>query len=132
MRDSEGRLLGTVTTLEDVTSLQDTDRFKTQFLNVASRKLRDPLLQLRRGLYALAQGFGGELKPLQMELVVEAGKESEKLDDIMADLIEVAELDTGKRELNLERVRPLQALTDARDRFCDEASHKRIRVDVRA
>jgi nitrogen fixation/metabolism regulation signal transduction histidine kinase len=49
MRDSEGRLLGTVTTLEDVTTLQDTDRFKTQFITVASRKLRDPLLQLRRG-----------------------------------------------------------------------------------
>ena len=64
MRDSEGRLLGTVTTLEDVTSLQDTDRFKTQFLGVASRKLRDPLLQLRRGLYALGQGFGGDLSPL--------------------------------------------------------------------
>ena len=63
MRDSEGRLLGTVTTLEDVTSLQDTDRFKTQFIAVASRKLRDPLLQLRRGLYALSQGFGGELLP---------------------------------------------------------------------
>ena len=61
MRDSEGRLLGAVTTLEDVTSLQDTDRFKTQFIAVASRKLRDPLLQLRRGLYALAQGFSGEM-----------------------------------------------------------------------
>ena len=60
MRDSDGRLLGTVTTLEDVTTLQDTDRFKTQFITVASKKLRDPLLQLRRGLYALAQGFGGE------------------------------------------------------------------------
>ena len=76
MRDSEGRLLGTVTTLEDVTSLQDTDRFKTRFLNVASRKLRDPLLQLRRGLYALSQEFGGELQPLQKELVEAAGKES--------------------------------------------------------
>ncbi len=65
MRDSEGRLLGAVTTLEDVTTLQDTDRFKTQFIAVASRKLRNPLLQLRRGLYALGQGFGGELRPLQ-------------------------------------------------------------------
>ncbi len=63
MRDSEGRLLGAVTTLEDVTSLQDTDRFKTQFIAVASRKLRDPLLQLRRGLYALAQGFSGRDDP---------------------------------------------------------------------
>ena len=57
MRDSEGRLLGTVTTLEDVTTLQDTDRFKTQFISVASKKLRDPLLQLRRGLYALQPGL---------------------------------------------------------------------------
>jgi signal transduction histidine kinase len=132
MRDSEGRLLGTVTTLEDVTSLQDTDRFKTRFLNVASRKLRDPLLQLRRGLYALSHGFGGELQPLQSELVAEAGKESEKLDDLMADLIEVAELDTGKREFNLESLRPLQALSDARDRHCEEANRRHIRVDVRA
>jgi len=132
MRDSEGRLLGTVTTLEDVTSLQDTDRFKTQFITVASRKLRDPLLQLRRGLYALGQGFGGELSPLQTELVTSANNETEKLDDIMADLIEVAELDTGKRELKLERVRPLQALSEARDRYCDEAGRKHIRVDINA
>ena len=74
MRDSEGRLLGTVTTLEDVTILQDTDRFKTQFISVASRKLRDPLLQLRRGLYALGQGFGGDLTSLQAELVADASQ----------------------------------------------------------
>jgi signal transduction histidine kinase len=132
MRDAEGRLLGTVTTLEDVTTLQDTDRFKTQFIAVASRKLRNPLLQLRRGLYALAQGFGGELLPLQAELVATASNEGEKLDDLMGDLIEVAELDTGKRELKLEKLRPLQALGEARDRFCDEAAQKRIRVEVNA
>jgi signal transduction histidine kinase len=132
MRDSEGRLLGTVTTLEDVTSLKDTDRFKTQFLAVASRKLRDPLLLLRRGLYALTQGYAGDLKPLQTELAVAACQESEKLDDLMADLIEVTELDTGKREFNLERLRPLPALGEARDRYCDEAANKRIRVEIRA
>jgi signal transduction histidine kinase len=132
MRDSEGRLLGTVTTLEDVTSLQDVDRFKTQFITVASRKLRDPLLQLRRGLYALGQGFGGPLEPLQVELVSAASNESEKLNDLMADLIEVAELDTGKRELHLDRLRPLPLLNEARDRFCEEASEKHIRVEVSA
>jgi len=132
MRDAEGRLLGTVTTLEDVTTLQDTDRFKTQFISVASRKLRDPLLQLRRGLYALSQGFGGELRPLQAELVASASHESEKLDDLMGDLIEVAELDAGRREFTLERLRPMQALNEVRDRFCEEAAEKHIRVDVKA
>jgi len=132
MRDAEKRLLGTVTTLEDVTSLQDIDRFKTQFISVASRKLRDPLLQLRRGLYALGKGYAGELLPLQAELVAEAGSESEKLDDLMGDLIEVAELDAGRRQFTMERLRPLQILNEARDRFLDEEAQKRIRVDVAA
>jgi signal transduction histidine kinase len=132
MRDSEGRLLGTVTTLEDVTTLQDTDRFKTQFIAVASQKLRGPLLQLRRGLYALGQGFGGELHPLQAELVASASSETEKLDDLMRDLIEVSELDTGKRELKIEQVRPLLALHNVRDRYCEEAAQKHIRVDINA
>jgi signal transduction histidine kinase len=132
MRDSEGHLLGAVTTLEDVTSLKEVDRFKTQFIAVASRKLRDPLLQLRRGLYALAQGFTGEMNSLQTELVATASKEAENLDDLMADLIEVAELDTGKRELKLEHIRPFQALMEARDRACDEAVKKHIRIEVSA
>ena len=132
MRDAEGRLLGTVTSLEDVTTLQDTDRFKTQFISVASRKLRDPLIQLRRGLYALAQGFSGELKPLQAELVAASSIEAEKLDELMGDLIEVAELDSGRRDFKIEAIRPVQALTRARDRFCDEAAHKHQRVEISA
>jgi NtrC-family two-component system sensor histidine kinase KinB len=132
MRDSEGRLLGTVTTLEDVTSLQDTDRFKTQFLTVASRKLRDPLLQLRRGLYALTMGFAGELRPLQTELVTAAGDEAQKLDNLMADLIEVAELDSGKREPQLERIQPYTELVSARNRMNDVACSRGIRLEIKA
>jgi signal transduction histidine kinase/HAMP domain-containing protein len=132
MRDSEGRLLGTVTTLEDVTSLQDTDRFKTRFIGVASRKLRDPLLQLRRGLYALTQGFAGDLTSLQAELVNGAYQESQKLDDLMADLIEVAEIDVGKRDLNLENLKPLPMLREVRDRYCEMAAAKHIKVQIDA
>jgi signal transduction histidine kinase len=132
MRDSEGRLLGAVTTLEDVTSLQATDRFKTQFIAVASRRLRDPLVQVRRGLYALAQGYAGELSPLQAELISAAVQDSQKLDDLMADLIEVAEIDTGERELKLESLRPLTLLSEAEDRYADQAAEKHIRIEIQA
>ncbi len=132
MRDSDGRLLGAVTTLEDVTSLQATDRFKTQFIAVASRRLRDPLVQVRRGLYALCHGYAGELSPLQSELISSAVEDSQKLDDLMADLIEVAEIDTGKRELKLENLLPLTLLREAEDRFADQAAEKRIRIEIKA
>ena len=132
MRDSEGRLLGTVTTLEDVTSLQNTDRFKTQFIAVASRKLRDPLLQVRRGLYALTKGFAGELSPLQQDLLASTVEDSQKLDDLMADLIEVAEIDVGKREMKLENIRPLAILRDAEGRYSDQAAARQIDIHINA
>lgn len=132
MRDEEGKLLGAVTVLEDVTQMQEVDRFKTRFISVASQKLRDPLQRIRLSLYTLAKGFGGELRPLQADLLQGAEEEAEALNDLMADLIEVAELDTGRRELKIERLRPIDMLQDAHDRWIDEACAKQIDIEVRA
>jgi NtrC-family two-component system sensor histidine kinase KinB len=130
MRDSEGKLLGTVTVLEDVTDLQDIDRFKTRFLSVASHKLRDPLEKLRLGLYTLARGYAGELRPLQADVINGAEQEVERLNDLMADLIDVAELDMGRRKLNLQNLRPIQILQEAFDRFNDEAKKRDIEIVI--
>jgi signal transduction histidine kinase len=132
MRDEDGKLLGAVTVLEDVTQMQEVDRFKTRFIAVASQKLRDPLQRIRLSLYTLAKGFGGELKPLQADVLQGAEEEAEALNDLMADLIEVAELDTGRRELKIERLRPIDILQDAHDRWIDEACAKQIEIEVRA
>ena len=132
MRDEDGKLLGAVTVLEDVTAMQEVDRFKTRFISVASQKLRDPLQRIRLSLYTLAKGFGGELKPLQADVLQGAEEEAEALNDLMSDLIDVAELDTGRRELKIERLRPIDVLQDAHDRWIDEALAKQIDIEVRA
>jgi len=130
MRDSEGKLLGAVTLLEDVTEIAEVDRFKSRFLSVASQKLRDPLQRLRLSLYSLTQGHAGELLPLQLELANSAAQESEHLDDLMLDLIEVAELETGRRQLRIEKVRPVDALRDAAGRCRDRAREKDIDIEI--
>jgi two-component system, NtrC family, sensor histidine kinase KinB len=132
MRDEDGKLLGAVTVLEDVTQMQEVDRFKTRFISVASQKLRDPLERIRLSLYSLTKGFGGELKPLQADLLQGAEEEAEALNDLMADLIEVSELDTGRRELKIERLRPIDVLQEAHDRWIEDAAAKRIDIEVRA
>jgi signal transduction histidine kinase len=130
MRDSEGKLLGAVTLLEDVTAIAEVDRFKSRFLSVASQKLRDPLRRLRLSLYALTQQHAGELRPLQMELVDSAAQEAEHLDDLMLDLIEVAELETGRRQLRIEKLRPVDALRDAAARFQEAAREKKVDIEI--
>jgi len=132
MRDGEGRLLGAVTLLEDVTEIAEVDRFKSRFLAVASQKLREPIRRLRLALYALTQGHAGELRPLQMELASSAGHEAEQLDDLMLDLIEVAELETGRRQLRLEKIRPIDALRDTVAHCRDAAREKNIDIEILA
>ncbi len=132
MRDSEGKLLGAVTLLEDVTAMAEVDRFKSHFLSVASQKLRAPLQRLRLALYSLTQGHAGDLLPLQAELVNSADSEAEHLDELMLDLIEVAELETGRRKLRLEKIRPIDALRDAWTRFRDAAREKNIDLEIQA
>jgi signal transduction histidine kinase/HAMP domain-containing protein len=132
MRDSEGRLLGAVTLLEDVTEIAQVDRFKSRFLSVASQKLREPIRRLRLALYALTQNHAGELRPLQMELASGAAHEAELLDDLMLDLIEVAELETGRRQLRIEKVRPIDALRDAMVRSRDAAHDRNIDIELMA
>jgi signal transduction histidine kinase len=112
--------------------MQEVDRFKTRFLSVASQKLRDPLQRLRLSLYAMAQGYAGELRPLQKDLVKGAEQEAEQLDDLMADLIEVGELETGRRQMKLERLRPVDILQEAINRHRDEARAKKIDLELNA
>ncbi len=132
MRDSEGKLLGAVTLLEDVTEIAEVDRFKSRFLSVASQRLREPIRRLRLSLYTLVHGFAGELNPLQTELATSAATEAEHLDDLMLDLIEVAELETGRRQLRIEKIRPIDALRDALVRYRDAAHDKNIDIELLA
>jgi signal transduction histidine kinase len=130
MRDAEGKLLGAVTLLEDVTEIAEVDRFKSRFLSVASERLHAPLHRLRLSLYALTEGHAGELRPLQAELANSAAEEAEHLDDLMLDLTEVAELETGRRQLKSEKIRPIDALRDALNRFRDKAREKDIDIEL--
>ncbi len=132
MRDGEGHLLGAVTVLEDVTELQELDRFKTRFLAVASGKLRDPLEKLRIAIHALARGYAGDLRPLQADVMEGAQNEAQHLDDLMTDLFSVAELDSGHRALKLEQFRPLDVLREAQATVRGAAAEKDLSVEVEA
>ncbi|HWG19603.1 MAG TPA: HAMP domain-containing sensor histidine kinase, partial [Terracidiphilus sp.] len=81
---------------------------------------------------ALSREHAGEMRPLQADLVAGAEQEVEQMTDLMSDLIEVGELETGRRVMKLERIRPIDALREAMARHKDEARQKKIDLNVRA
>lgn len=125
MRDDEGRLLGAVSILEDITSLREVDRLKTEFITVASDRMRKPLHSLRLALHALIGQYAGDLNDKQLELLDSARAEAEQLDEIMSDLLELAEIESGERKLAPSSQRPIELARAAieRQRAAAEAKH---------
>jgi signal transduction histidine kinase/HAMP domain-containing protein len=129
MRDSEGRLMGAVTLLEDITAITEVDKLKTEFISVASSKLREPLHSLRLALHAVTEGFVGELNEKQNEMLASARSNADKLDELISDLLELAEIESGTRRLSSERLRPVDLARAAIERFRALVESKQIKLE---
>ena len=129
MRDSEGRLIGAVTLLEDITSITELDKLKSEFITIASSKLREPLHGLQLALHTVAEGYTGELNDQQNELLAGARENADKLDELIGDLLQLAEIESGARRLSLERLRPVDLARAAIERFRPIADSKEIKLE---
>jgi two-component system, NtrC family, sensor histidine kinase KinB len=129
MRDEEGRLIGAVTVLEDITAIREIDRLKTEFISVASGKFREPLHSLQLALHAVVEGYTGELNQAQQEMLAEARQAAAQLEEIMNDLLELAEIESGSRRIATERTRPIDLARSAIERFRPTAECKHVKLE---
>jgi signal transduction histidine kinase len=79
MRDNEGRLVGAVTLLEDITHLSEIDRIKSEFIATASHELRTPLTSVQMGVYLLLEGAVGDLTDKQTEVLAACREDCDRL-----------------------------------------------------
>jgi PAS domain S-box-containing protein len=128
MRDSDGRLVGAVTVLEDITAITEVDKLKTEFISLASGKLREPLKSLLLALHALTEGYAGELSEEQRDILLSARRDGEQLEDIMNDLMELTEIESGARRLSSERLRPVDLARSAVERFRSYAESRHVKL----
>lgn len=129
MRDAEGRLVGAVTLLEDITEMREVDRLKTKFISLASAKLRAPLQDLQLALHSLVEGYAGEFQKEQEDMLFTARQNAEQLDEIMDDLLELAEIESGARQIATERLRPVELARAAVEHFQAAAESKHIKLE---
>ena len=130
MRDEDGRLVGSVTVLEDITALRELDQLKTQFISVASAKLRAPLRALQMALHAVVEGYAGDLNESQQDMLRNAREQADQLDELMNDLLELAEIESGTRRLTLAPFRPVELVRPAVERHLPSAECKHVELEV--
>ncbi len=128
--DGDTGPVGVTLVLADVTNLRRLDEMKSGLLSVVSHELKTPLTSIRMAVHLLMEERVGPLTPKQAELMTAAREDSDRLDKIISDLLDMGRMESGHADLNL---RPAAA-----DRLADDAvaalraafADRRIAVDV--
>jgi two-component system, NtrC family, sensor histidine kinase KinB len=108
------------------------DEVKTNLVSTVSHELKTPLTSIRMGLHLLLEERIGPLNPKQLELLVAAREDSERLLRIINDLLDLARLESGQTRQRLEVVSPGTLIDDALPdlRSLAEAHDSRLVADV--
>ena len=128
---TESKTLFTVI-VHDLTERKRMERMKDEFISIVSHELRTPLTSIRGALGLLAGQFMHAIPQSAHELILMAQRNSERLTQLINDLLDMQKLSEGRLDIPLESV-DLVALLQ---RACGEnhgyaaARHVTLQLDV--
>lgn len=88
--------------IRDISERKHVDKIKTEFISTVSHELRTPLTSIRGSLGMLKSGVLGEVPEKANRMVELAHNNTERLINLVNDILDVEKIQAGKIELKLE------------------------------
>lgn len=132
IRDPYGNALGAAVVLQDVTRLRLLDQVKSNLVATASHELKTPLTSIRLAVHLLLEESVGALNSKQTELLLDARENSERLLTMVNNLLDLARLEQGSRQLDVAPESPAKLLQAAVDAVRPRAEDKGVQIAVHA
>lgn len=129
MHDGEGRLLGAVSLLEDVTHLREVDRMKSEFIATASHELRTPLTSVQLNLLLLLEE-SGSLSAEQRDLLDACRRECARLERLTHDLLDLSKIEAGQGAPQVHPIDLGAAVASAIEAVRSRAERKGIKMTI--
>jgi len=126
----KGEPTGVALIIKDVTQIHEQRELKQGVVSTVSHQIRTPLTSLRMSIHLLLEEKVGTLNEKQVELLVAAREESERLVAILDDLLNLNRIESGKSYLTLENVIPFNLVQGAVEPFLIEANDKGVAVTL--
>ncbi len=99
---AEGEFLAVTIILHDITRFRILDQLKSDWLATVSHELKTPLTSIRLAVHVLLEEVVGPLEPKQLELLLEARENSERLFSLIEQLLSLARLEDEDHLLKRE------------------------------
>ena len=128
--DQERQLVGVTLMLTDVTRLRHLDEVKTDLISTVSHELKTPLTSIRLAIHILLNEKLGPLSPQQMELLVTARDDSDRLYRVIEDLLDISRIESGQAEITLQPVNVAELVLQATDKMRAAFLDRRITFNL--
>ena len=130
IRSEEGQVESVVVTLQDMTALEELDRLRAEFLGMVSHKLRAPLTSIK-GSAATVLGSSADLDPAvvrQFFRIID--EQADHMHDLVADLLDVARIETGTLPVTPEPAEVAVLVDRARSTFTSAGGRNNLAIDI--
>jgi PAS domain S-box-containing protein len=132
IRDPHGETLGAAVVLEDVTRFRLLDQVKSNLVATVSHELKTPLTGIRLAVHLLLQEDLGPLTPKQLELLLDARDNTERLLLMIENLLDLGRLESKGPGLDIRPEPPAELLRQAADAVRPRADDKGVGLTVEA
>ncbi len=123
--NTEGKTMGAVTVIHDVTELKHTEKLKSEFVSIVSHELRTPLTSIRGSLGLLVSGIMGDFSDKAKKLLEIANNNCERLLLLINDILDIEKIAAGKMDFQLKNIEINSLILEAvdankmyADKFC--------------
>ena len=130
IRSDEGEVVSVVVTLQDMTSLEEMERLRAEFLGMVSHELRTPLTSIKGSAATLTEA-ASDLDPAEMlQFFRIIGEQADHMRDLIGDLLDVARIETGELSVAPAPADVATLVDEARSRFQSGGGRNNLRIDL--
>ena len=127
MRD-EGRVVGALAMVEDITELRRLEEVRTDFAANVSHELKTPLTSIRGFVETLENGAidNPDMAHKFLRIIM---METERLTRLINDILSISKLESGQDEVSVERLRLDKMAYDVADMLSIHAQEKEVSIN---
>jgi len=114
--------------LKDVTEQLEHDELKRGVISTVSHQLKTPLTSIRMAIHLLLDEKVGTLTAKQQELLIAAQEDSDRLDRILENLLDMSRIVSGKVAMDLAAAQPQQMILNAVESYRAAARQRGVEL----
>ncbi len=127
----DGRQLGKVLVLRDITAETEVDRLKDEFIAQISHELRTPLTSIKGYSDLLLRAMGGPIGEDQRAFLETINRHADSLEDMIADLLDFTQLEAGNLGLRFEPMSMETVVREVAEKWTERFEEKNLGFSIR-